>query len=191
MEKEPRFKASVMTSTLTYITRELGEPALQAILASYDSREIAGKQFLPSEWLPERTHRDLLIATHRYLDSSARQRDPREFFFQLGRFLAVDGINKYYKSLISAFDTKFMLTRSPLLWNVIHSHGSFKVEPAGKNGACVYISDYPAPCKEWCIMMGGYMYAVAEMTKAKDIRVAEVECVNEGARRCKYVGEWK
>jgi hypothetical protein len=63
MEKEPRFKASVMTSTLAFISKELGEPALQSILASFDSKEIAGKQFLPSDWLPERVHRDLLVAT--------------------------------------------------------------------------------------------------------------------------------
>ncbi len=191
MEKEPRFKASVMTSTLGFISKELGETALQAILASYDSKEVAGKQFLPSDWLPERTHRDLLVATRKYLETTARQKDPREFFFQMGRYLAIDGINKYYKSLISAFDTKFMLTKTPYLWGVIHSHGSLKVEPMGQNGACVYISDYPVPCKEWCLMMGGYMHAVAEMTKARDIKLEEVECVTTGAKRCKFVGEWK
>ena len=191
MEKEPRFKASVMMSTLAFIGKDLGEPALQSILASYDSKEIAGRQFLPSDWLPERTHRDLLVATGKYLESTARHKNPKEFFFQMGRYLAQDGINKYYKSLISAFDTKFMLTKSPLLWGVIHSHGSFKVEPTGKNGAIVYITDYPTPSKEWCLMMGGYMYAVAEMTKARDMKIQEVECVNNGAKRCKFVGEWK
>lgn len=69
MEKEPRFKASVMTSTLAFIARDLGEPALQAILASFDSQAIAGKQFLPSDWLPGTVHRDLLVATARYLES--------------------------------------------------------------------------------------------------------------------------
>jgi len=61
----------------------------------------------------------------------------------------------------------------------------------GKNGAHVYISDYPAPCKEFCYTMAGYMYKVAELTKAQVIRVEEVECVTEGAKRCKYIGEWK
>ena len=39
--------------------------------------------------------------------------------------------------------------------------------------------------------MAGYMYKVAELTKAQVVRVEEVECVMEGANRCKYVGEWR
>jgi predicted hydrocarbon binding protein len=39
--------------------------------------------------------------------------------------------------------------------------------------------------------MAGYMWAVAEMTKAEALRIDELECVNQGASRCKFVGEWK
>ena len=35
------------------------------------------------------------------------------------------------------------------------------------------------------------MYAIGELTKAQMIRVEELECVLEGAKRCKYIGEWK
>lgn len=176
---------------MSFITANLGEAALKSILGAFDSSELTGKRLLPSDWVPERTYRDLLVATSRYLQSSAPQHKPKEFFFEMGRFAANDGINKYYKSLIRMFDTQFMLTKSPLLWGVMHSHGSLKVEPIGKTGAYVYITDYPTPCKEFCYSMAGYMYKVAELTKAQITRVEELECVTEGAKRCKFIGEWK
>jgi hypothetical protein len=189
--KEAQVKASIVTSAMSFITTNLGEPALKAILASFGSSEISGKRLLPSDWVPEKAYRDLLIATTRCLESTPGRKKPREFFFEMGRFAANDGINKYYKTLVRMFDTRFMLTKSPLLWGVMHSHGSLKVEAIGKTGAYVYISDFPAPCKEFCHTMSGYMYAVGELTKAKMIRVEEVECVLEGAKHCKYIGEWK
>ena len=53
----------------------------------------------------------------------------------MGKFLANDGINKYYKSLIRMFDTKFMLTKSPHIWGLIHSHGTVSMEPITDTGA--------------------------------------------------------
>ena len=176
---------------MLFVSQSLGEPALKNILGGFDSKAISGKRLLPSDWVAEKTYRDFLVATHRYFESTAVDRKPKEFFFEMGRFTANDGINKYYKSLIRMFDTKFMLTKSPLLWGVMHSHGSLKVEAIGKTGAYVYIADYPAPCKEFCYTMSGYMYKVAELTKAQVVRVDEVECIMEGAKRCKYIGEWK
>lgn len=191
MSKQPRLKASLVTSGMSCISQSLGEAALKAILADFDSSDISGRRLLPSDWVIENTYRDLLLATTRRLQSTPGAKKPTDFFFGMGRYAANDGISKYYKSLIRMFHTKFMLSRSPLLWGVMHTHGSLKVEPVGKTGACVYIADLPAPCKEFCYTMEGYMYAVAELTKAKVIRIEEVECVMEGAKRCKYVGEWK
>ncbi len=109
----------------------------------------------------------------------------------MGRFAGTEGVNKYYKSLIRMFDTKFMLARSTFIWGLTHTHGSVKAEAIGKTGAYVYVSDFPTPCKEFCHSMAGYMYAIGELTKAQMIRVEELECVLEGAKRCKYIGEWK
>ena len=53
------------------------------------------------------------------------------------------------------------------------------------------MTDFPAPCKEFCYSLSGYMWAVAELTKAKMVRLEELECVTEGAKRCKFIGEWK
>ena len=191
MSKEPQVKATIVNPAISFITAKLGEPALKTILASFDSREISGKRLLPSDWLLETTYRDLLVATSRYLESTPGARKPKEFFFEMGRFAATEGVNKYYKSLVRMFDTRFMLNRSPLLWGVMHSHGSLKVEGIGKTGAYVYLTDFPAPCKEFCHSLAGYMYAVGELTKAKMVRVEELECVLDGARHCKYIGEWK
>ena len=180
-----------MISAMTFITTNLGEPALKSILASFDSQQISGRKILPSESLPETTYRDLLVAAGKHLQTVPGHKTPREFFFEMGRFEAHDGINKYYKTLIKRFDTKFMLTKSPLLWRMTHSHGSAQVEAQGKTGAIIYISDYPAPCQEFCWNLAGYMWAVGELTRAEMIRVEEPECVNHGAARCKFVGEWK
>jgi predicted hydrocarbon binding protein len=191
MAKEPQLKASVVSASMEFIRKELGEPALQSILHGFDSQEIAGGHVLPSDWLPERTYRDLVVATRRYLESTVPQKKPRDFLFQMGRYMANDGINKYYKPLIKMFDMNFMLTKSALLWGVMHTHGSVKAEPIGKTGAYIYFSDFPAPCKETCWMLAGYMYAIGELSKARMVRVEELECVTEGAKRCKYIGEWK
>ncbi len=190
MKARAQIKANVVNSAISFTSRTLGEPALKSILAGFDSREISGKR-LPSDWVPEETYRDFLVATHRYLDASAPDRKPGDFFFEMGRSVASEGVNRYYKSLIRMFDTQFMLTKSTMIWGVTHSHGSLKAEAAGKNGAYVYLSDFPAPSKEFCTTMCGYMYVVGEMTRAKMVRVEELECVTEGARRCKFIGEWR
>jgi predicted hydrocarbon binding protein len=191
LEKEPSTKGSSLISAMSFISTNLGEPALKSILASFDSRLISGRKLLPSESIPETTYRDLLVAAGKYLQTAPGHRSPKEFFFEMGRFEAHDGINKYYKTLIKRFDTKFMLTKSPLLWRMTHSHGSVKVEAQGKTGAIIYISDYPAPCQEFCYNLAGYMWAVGELTNADMVRVEEVECVTRGAARCKFAGEWK
>jgi len=191
LSKEPQVKATIVNPAISFITAKLGESALKSILASFDSHEISGKRLLPSDWLLETTYRDLLVATSRYLESTPGAKKPKEFFFEMGRFAATEGVNRYYKSLVRMFDTRFMLNRSPLLWGVMHSHGSLKVEGIGKTGAYVYLTDFPAPCKEFCHSLAGYMYAVGELTKAEMVRVEEVECVLDGARHCKYIGQWK
>ncbi len=192
MGKEPEVKASLANATMTFITNTLGEQALQSILASMDSRGLTSPRgLLPSDRVPERAYRDLLVGAGKCLASSPRSRQPKDYFFEMGRYLANDGINKYYRSLIRMFDTSFMMTKSPHLWGVIHSHGSLTVEPITDCSCHVYITDYPTPCQEFCYMMMGYMWAVAEMTKAEGLRIEELECVNRGASRCKFVGEWK
>ncbi len=192
MGKEPEVKANLVTATMAFISSTLGEPALNSILATLTTRELSsGKSLLPSDRILERTYRDLLVGAGKCLSSAPGARKPKDYFFEMGKYLANDGINKYYKSLIRMFDTKFMLTKSPHIWGLIHSHGSLTVEPISSTSCYVYIADYPAPCKEFCYMMAGYMWAVAEMTKAEALRIDELECVNQGARRCKFVGEWK
>jgi hypothetical protein len=190
LEKTAQLKASVVNSAMSYTSRSLGDPALKSILASFDSKAISRKR-LPSDWVPEKTYRDYLVATRRYLESSAPEKRPKDFFFDMGKSIAGEGINKYYKSLIKMFDMTFMLTKSPMIWGVTHSHGSLTVEPMGKTGAYVYLTDFPAPSKEFCTTMCGYMYVVGELTRAKMVRVEELECVTEGARRCRFIGEWK
>ncbi len=190
MAKVPQLKASVVIASTDFIRRELGDAALQSILRSFDSHDIADPKLLPSDWVRETAYRDLLVATRRYLESAAPQKKPKDFLFQLGRYMAHDGINKYYKPLIRMFDMKFMLTKSAHLWGVMHTHGSVKAEPIGNTGAYIYLMDFPAPCKETCCMLTGYLYAIGELSKAKMKRVEELECVTEGARRCKYIGEW-
>ena len=64
----------------------LGEAAFKSILAAFDSKEISGKRLLPSAWVSEKTYRDLLVATGKYLESTPGQRQPKEFFFEMGRF---------------------------------------------------------------------------------------------------------
>ncbi len=191
MDKEPRFKASVMTSTLAFMGKELGDPAVQSILGSFDSREIAGKTLLPSDWLPQSVYRDLLSATHKYVDSLAGSRNLDQFLFEMGRYIARDSVNKYYKSLIRVLDTKFLVTQTPRLWKIVHNHGDIKVEPSGKTGAEIYISEFAMPSREWCTMVNGFIYGVIELTKAKDISVKQVECVMSGARHCRFHAEWK
>lgn len=184
-------KASLANSTMSFISSRLGEPGLKNTLAAFDSKELTGKRLLPSDWVLEQTYHDLLVAAGQCLGATPGAGKPKEFFFEMGRFLASDGINKYYKALIHMFDTNFMLTKSPHLWGVVHSHGSVKVEPIGKTGVYIYITDYPAPCKEFCYMMRGYIWAVGELTKADVISLEELECVTEGAKCCKFMGKWR
>ena len=192
MADEPRVKVTLVTSTMTYIRNTLGEPALRGILATMDSKELTAERgLLPSDRVLERTYHDLLVGAGKALASTPGSRPPKEYFFEMGRFLAKDGVNKYYQSLIRMFDIKFMLTKSPHIWGLVHSHGMVKIEPVGKNGVYVYIVDYPWPCKEFCYMMRGYIWAVGELTKAEILGLEEQECVMEGAKWCKYFGRWK
>lgn len=191
MDKEARFKASVMTSTLDFVSRELGGPALQGILGSFDSSQIAGKKLLPSDWVLQKTYHDFLQATHRYLQSAAPPRNEEQFLFQMGKYIAQDSIAKYYKSLIRVLDTKFLLTQTPRIWGVIHTHGKIRVEPVGKTGAEIYITDFPSPSRQWCGMVIGFIHGVIELTRARDIKVEQVECVMNGAKHCHFHAEWR
>ena len=192
MGKDPEVKASLATATMAFIASTLGEPALKNVLAGLDSQDLSSvRGLLPSDRIPERTYHDLLVGAGRCLAATPGSRKPKDYFFEMGKHLANDGINKYYKSLIRVFDTKFMLTKSPHIWGLIHSHGTLTVEPLTGTKCHVYIADYPAPCREFCYMMRGYFWAVAEMTKASGVQIEELECVNLGAKRCKFYGEWK
>ncbi len=192
MGRDPEVKANLANATMAFIRNTLGEEALKGILDGMSTRELSpARGLLPSDKIPERTYRDLLVGAGKCLANTPGSRKPKDYFFDMGKYLANDGINKYYKSLIQMFDTKFMLTKSPHIWGLIHSHGSLTVEPITNTSCYVYIADYPAPCKEFCYMMMGYMWAVAEMTKAEGLRIEELECVNRGASRCKFFGEWK
>lgn len=192
MADEPKVKATMVTSIMTFVNNTLGEPALQGILSTIDARDLPARRgLLPSDRVPEKVCHDLLVGAGKALAATPGSRKPKEYFFEMGRFLAKDMISKYYRSLISIFDIKFMLTKSPHIWGLVHSHGVVKIEPVGKNGVNVYIVDYPWPCKEFCYMMRGYIWAVGELTKAEVLGLEEQECVSEGAKWCKFFGQWK
>ena len=85
LAKDPQVKATIVTSAMSFITANLGEPALKAILASFDSSEISGKRLLPSDWLLETTYRNLLVATTRYLESTSSPKETQGVLLRDGQ----------------------------------------------------------------------------------------------------------
>lgn len=158
--------------------RRLVPPHLQHYLAD-------GERISVAEWYSEADHMGLL----RVLVAAAGS--PADIWGTIGAVAARTDLTGVYRSLLRPGDPAATAQKAPVLWSSYHDTGRMIVTPEGRGTARYVLTDYGYPTKEMCAITTGYTRSVLELAGARDVEVAHVECVNEGATRCLWQSKWE
>lgn len=112
-----------------------------------------------------------------------------KFAHEAGRAAADEAVQGIWK-LAAAFVTPTtLLAKGSRLWSSVYSRGRLDVQQSDDHNATVILADFPvAPV--CCARITGWFNRLFELTRAKNIRIEQVECYSSGAEACKWTFRW-
>lgn len=93
-------------------------------------------------------------------------------FIQLGRRMALTSYRGVYRVFLAIPSTSFVISKAASVWASYHSTGKASMEDVTAHSAVLVVRDADPICKEMIDIISGHILALAELTGAKDPRVA-------------------
>lgn len=112
-----------------------------------------------------------ICAIYQYFCSALFPTSPSPFI-QLGRRMALTSYRGVYRVFLAIPSTGFVISKAAKVWGSYHSTGKASMEEVEARSAVLVVRGADAICKEMIDIITGHILALAELTGAKDPRVA-------------------
>lgn len=184
----PSIRGQNIIHAKEYLIDRFGPGSIARIMEVLDEedRAVIGRKTIPVAWEPEKSYISLLAKADQLYG-----RGDFNICLDIGYYTAQKAVPKFFKIFIRLGDPLFVIKRASIFWSQVHNHGKLEVIETGKNIAMARLSGYLTPSKVNCFGTKGYIYAVFELSGAKNIVVTEKRCVNEGASYCEIEVRWE
>ncbi len=177
-------KGLMFVTALAYYQRRFGIEAVDHILAgTSEETRAAFEDTLVNAWYPERHLRDLVVGVHRELvhgDDAA--------FLELMREVALSGINRFFRVVMSMASARFTLKKAPVLYTRLRRGPSKLVAEFPEDSrVLIHYHDYPyaedgayrlvsvANCQALVVASNGYV-PTTRIVEAEGMRMTlEIE----------------
>lgn len=171
---------------LKYIKQNY-KPGIETILGKLppEQKRIFDTPILTSKWYPYSVFTELL----KTMDQEMGQGD-LSLCRKYGENSGGLDLNSIFKVFLKVGSPQFIIKRSDWFWKQYYRPGGMQVPETSDTMVRIRIVDFPIT-KEHCKVMEGWMEKSLEMSGAKNPRMREVQCRNEGAPFCEYIGEWE
>lgn len=112
------------------------------------------------------------------------------FAHEAGRAAADEAVHGIWKIAAALVTPTTLLAKGSRLWASVYSRGRLEIDQKDEHHAVVTLADFPveAVC---CARITGWFNRLFELTRAKNIRIEQVECFSKGAPACKWTFRWE
>jgi hypothetical protein len=180
-------KGSAFTARFAYLQRHYARQ-WNAILDAFDAptAALARGPCLKGSWYPFACFVDLNVKADRLVGKG-----DLALARTLGREAAVANLPTLYRIFYKIGSPEYILPRVATPWRQHHDSGHVELVMTGKSSAewCTY--EFAAPHPALCRSLEGFLTGSLELMGMRDVRVAESECVLDGAPGCKMAGSWR
>jgi len=162
------------------------EPGISSLLSRLadPEKKIFESPILTSKWYPYSAFAGLL----KIMDEEMGGGDLR-LCRKYGESAGSLDLSSIFKIFLKVGSPQFIIKRSDWFWKQYYRPGGMEVPETSDTMVRIRIKDFPM-VKQHCMVMEGWMEKSLLMSGAKNPRMKEVQCRNEGAPFCEYIGEW-
>ncbi len=146
---------------------------------------LSRRSILPVETFP-------VTALNRITEAAARESGTpvEKFAHEAGRAAADEAIHGIWKLAAALVTPTTLLAKGSRLWSSVYSRGRLDVQQSDDHHAVVTLHDFPVE-PVCCARITGWFNRLFELTRAKNIRIEQVECFSKGAAACKWTFRWE
>lgn len=179
-----QIKGIALKSTINYIKLKLKEEGFLKFKKelSADAQSIFGTPILSSNWYDVNLLVEIMSKVPEIL-----KREPKEVWWEMGRYSCEDGLNTVYKIFYKLGSPEFIIKRAGQVFNNYYSQGNFFVVSHSLSSAQVQIKDFPIPHPCICTRISGWMERAIELSGGKNVLVKHSLCIFQK----QTVEEWK
>jgi len=173
---------------IKYISSHYGEDALEKIIENLpedDKVIMILSRFEPSKWYPAKTMITLMETTDKLFGKG-----DYEICYQMGKAAAENTFKGLYRALLQIGNPKAIIKREPLAWRLLFTGGSFELEEIKDKYARAKIVGVNDP-RSSCAYRRGYFEKILELTGARNVKLTETKCCNDGYDYCEYEVTWE
>jgi uncharacterized protein (TIGR02265 family) len=178
-------KGVVLRSRLVYVRDNMGESAVQSVLARLpEADQHALGRVLPASWYPFELQERLddAIAGHMGIGE--------KIFRLLGEQSAKDNLASTHRAFVDAHDPHGLLQHAASIHDAYYDTGRRVYERTGPKSAVLRTFDCLSSSRAECLSNMGWHQAAIAICGGQRARVSDPLCRARGDAHCEYLCEW-
>jgi len=182
--KEPLERGSGLIALRIYIQKRYGTVGEKEILSKLPEDTVkVYNEAITHEWYPVRHTRILLDALY---EKSGKD---DSVILEVAAAQAQTDVKGIVRFLVLFATPHQLVKRSSKLWSQYVNAGKMRYEKLASR-SCEIIREGYSNGPLDCLMVAGFMKELASFTGAKNVEVTETECVEKGAKACRWKITW-
>jgi uncharacterized protein (TIGR02265 family) len=181
-------KGTCVKSVANFARERIGQKGWEDVLASLggEDRKLFAGLITATSWYPLETYQRFLATLGRRLGG-----DPRLLGIEIGRRITADGLNSVYRIFLGMLSTKYLLSKTPLLWKSYFDSERLEIDEVTDKSFQFSAYGEGAPNTIYChTILGGGLQAIS-LSGGKNSAGEEIQCRAQGDTCCKYRISWK
>jgi hypothetical protein len=128
---------------------------------------------------------------NRFTEESARVAgEPLDAFARrAGREAAGDAVKGIYRFFALVLTPPALLSKASQMWSSLYNRGELQVVEQTANSATIRLANFPSELAG-CSRLTGWIERMAELTRAKNVTITQVQCFAKGAKNCEWKLKW-
>jgi hypothetical protein len=180
-------KGFTIKGALTFVERRFGAEGKAKVIAALDpdSRKIAERLVLSSEWVPFRTQ----VALYEAIDRTLGRGD-LALCWEIGRFTSEHEMNTVNLIFLKLGKLEHWFRAASLMWGRYYSEGSLEVEEFTKGKGTILIKNFNPLSHAFCRDFSGWLQRTVELSGLAKVTIKHPRCVLSGGDVCAFEGSW-
>ncbi len=180
-------KGFTIKGALAFAEKRYGPEGKAKVIAALDpeSRKIAERLVLSSEWIPFRTQ----VALYEAIDRSFGTGD-FSLCWDVGRFTSEDELGTINLIFLRLGKLEHWFRAASMMWGRYYSEGSLEVEAFDRGRGTILIRNFDPLSEAFCKDFSGWLQRTVELSGLKSVTIEHPQCVLSGGKVCEFRGRW-
>jgi predicted hydrocarbon binding protein len=128
---------------------------------------------------------------NRFTEEAAKARGEalESFARRAGRQGASEAVKGIYRFFALVMTPAALLGKASQMWSSLYNRGELRVEEQRGNSASIRLRNFPSEVAG-CSRITGWIERMAELTKAKNVKIEQTQCFAKGGAYCEWKLSW-